>query len=351
MYSDGCILYKKKRKEIVRYLGILGISSYSCEVHGNVLGIVEVCFRLHRFWKKLGICELFFCLPYKKCNQTKTMSQTFHELFKNYEFKTKTCSPFETLVDNFCSVYNKMDGCEFEITPEMIHQWEDGFYRFTHDKSILSTGVKPELVHSINMFVANYVRGIRKGGVSHTWVTIDERPTITGRYTVSLNDGRLEMMRRHGKYHRVNMRVFCKDNNIPLGFRNPLDKLSTSFAKQTMFGMCKAMANLTPKTHAHAMLLCLKRGAPKLYAVNDVVSQFEDYLKLGDFTEQDFIDIMKSDQGALVLRLYCAWWVLTMNHVLANPETLTQVSSSGKRKPVDTTNVFVHRKAKRRRFY
>jgi len=35
MGSYGC---KKKRKEIVRYLGILGISIYSCEVHGNVLG-------------------------------------------------------------------------------------------------------------------------------------------------------------------------------------------------------------------------------------------------------------------------------------------------------------------------
>ena len=31
MGSYGC---KKKRKEIVRYLGILGISIYSCEVHG-----------------------------------------------------------------------------------------------------------------------------------------------------------------------------------------------------------------------------------------------------------------------------------------------------------------------------
>ena len=276
------------------------------------------------------------------------MSQTFHELFPNFEFKTKICSPFETLVGNFCLMYNKMEGRPFEITPKMIHRCEDG--------SILSTGVKPELVHSINMFVTNYVRGIRKGGVSHTWVDDEWETKLRQRWMEDqvpplLNDSRLEMMRRHGKCHRVNMRVFCKDNNIPLGFRNPLHKLSTSFAKQTMFEMSKAMANLTPKTHAHAMLLCLKRGAPKLYAVNDVVSQFEDYLKLGDFTEQDFIDIMKSDQGALVLRLYCAWWVLTMNHVLANPEALWQVSNSGKRKPVDTTNVFVHRKAKRRRFY
>jgi len=47
---------------------------------------------------------------------------------------------------------------------------------------------------------------------------------------------------------------------------------------------------------------------------------------------------------------YCTFCVLTMNHVLANPEALTPVSSSGKRKPIDNANVFVDRKAKRRRF-
>ena len=35
------MVLRKKRKEIVRYLGILGISIYTCEVHGNVLGIVS----------------------------------------------------------------------------------------------------------------------------------------------------------------------------------------------------------------------------------------------------------------------------------------------------------------------
>ena len=114
--------------------------------------------------------------------------------------------------------------------------------------------------------------------------------------------------------------------------------------------MCKQMGMLvTPKSNVQNMLLCLQRGAPRLYAVEDCVSQFESYLKF-DFTEQDFINIMKSDQGALVLRLYCCWWVLTMNHVLANPEALTQVSSTGKRKPINNANVFVDRKAKRRRF-
>ena len=281
------------------------------------------------------------------------MSQTFHEKFPNFEFKTKTCSPFERLIDKFCSMYNKKKGRPFEITPEMIHQCS---HIFTHDnqQSILSTGIKPELVHSMNMFVANYVRGIRKGGVSHTWVNIHERPTLHRRYAVSLNDGHLDMMKRYGKCtpsrNCFRMREFCKDNNIPWGcFRNPLRKLSTSFAKQTMFEMCKSMDMFcTPKSNAQNMLLCLKRAVPRFYAVEDCVSQFKGYLKF--FTEQDFVDIMKSDQGALVLRLYCAWWVLTMNHVLANPEALTPVSSSGKRKPIDNANVFVDRKAKRRRF-
>ena len=43
------------------------------------------------------------------------MSQTFHEKFPNFEFKTKTCSPFERLIDKFCSMYNKKKGRPFEI--------------------------------------------------------------------------------------------------------------------------------------------------------------------------------------------------------------------------------------------
>jgi hypothetical protein len=97
-------------------------------------------------------------------------------------------------------------------------------------------------------------------------------------------------------------------------------------AKQTMFEMCKQMDIFcTPKSNAQNMLLCLKRAVPRLYATEDVVSQFEGYLNF--FTEQDFIDIMKSDKGALVLRLYCVWWVLTINHVLANPETLFKIKA------------------------
>ena len=83
--------------------------------------------------------------------------------------------------------------------------------------------------------------------------------------------------------------------------------------------MCKQMDIFcTPKSNAQNMLLCLKRAVPRLYAT-------EGYLNF--FTEQDFIDIMKSDKGALVLRLYCVWWVLTINHVLANPETLFKIKA------------------------
>ena len=34
MGSYEMVIFCEKRKEIVRYLGILGISIYSCEVHG-----------------------------------------------------------------------------------------------------------------------------------------------------------------------------------------------------------------------------------------------------------------------------------------------------------------------------
>ena len=286
-------------------------------------------------------------------------------------------NPFETLVGNFCSMYNKKKGCPFEITPEMIHQCEETYHHAHCDK--------PSPIVDVHRFVQhfgnNYVKKCRsftlKKWGSATWIN---EPFGKGHdqnhYPLpkhQFNDCVLEDMRRRSQnlgrskgidlrcYHRnkCHHRGRCARSNVfkhlhqctILKQGEALRKLSTSFAKQTMFEMCKAMANLTPKTHAHAMLLCLKRGAPKLYAVNDVVSQFEDYLKLGDFTEQDFINIMKSDQGALILRLYCCWWVLTMNHVLANPEALTHVSSSGKRVPIDNANVFVDRKAKRRRFY
>ena len=81
-----------------------------------------------------------------------------------------------------------------------------------------------------------------------------------------------------------------------------------------MFEMCKAMADLTPQSHAQAMLICLKRTAPKLYAVNDVVSQLNNYVKLGEFTEDDFRDIMMSDKGMLIIRLYLSWWAIYCVH-------------------------------------
>ena len=338
-------------------------------MHGNVLGIVEVCFRLHRFWKKLGICELFFCLPYKKCNQTKTMSQTFHELFKNYEFKTKTCSPFETLVDNFCSMYNKKEGCPFEITPEMIHQCEET-YRHAHcDKPSPMVDVHRFVQHFGNNYVKKCGSFTLKKWGSATWIN---EPFGKGHdqnhYPLpkhQFNDCVLEDMRRRSyslgrskgiglhRYHQHECGGRCNHGRrqcTVLKQEEALRPLTFMNAKYTMFEMCKQMGMLcTPKSNVQNMLLCLRRGAPKLYAVEDCVSQFESYLKF-DFTEQDFINIMKSDQGALVLRLYCCWWILTMNHVLANTEALTHVSSLGKRVPIDNANVFVDRKAKRRRF-
>jgi hypothetical protein len=61
-------------------------------------------------------------------------------------------------------------------------------------------------------------------------------------------------------------------------------------------------------------IICLKRTAPKLYAVNDVVSKLNNYVKLGEFTEDDFRDIMMSDKGMLIIRLYLSWWAIYCVH-------------------------------------
>ena len=82
----------------------------------------------------------------------------------------------------------------------------------------------------------------------------------------------------------------------------------------------------------------LKRGAPKLYAVNDVVSQLNSYVKLGEFTEDDFRDIMMSDKGILVIRLYLSWWVIDCENFR---------STKRKRR----WNVFSRQRAKRRRAF
>ena len=256
-------------------------------------------------------------------------------------------SPFETLIGNFCSMYNKKVGCPFEITPEMIHQCEETYHH--------ARGDEPSPIVDVHRFAQhfgnNYVKKCRsftlKKWGSATWIN---EPFGSGHdqnhYPLpkhQFNDCVLENMRRRSF-------IFGSSKRIDLKQHDALRSLTIMNAKQTMFEMCKQMGMLvTPKSNVQNMLLCLQRGAPKLYAVEDCVSQFESYLKF-DFTEQDFINIMKSDQGALILRLYCAWWILTVNRVLANPEALTKVSSTGKRKPIDNANVFVDRKAKRRRF-
>ena len=285
-------------------------------------------------------------------------------------------NPFETLVDKFCSIYNNKEGLPFEITPEMIHKTEETY----HEARCNEPSPIVDVHRFVQHFGNNYVRKcglftLKKWG-SATWIN---EPFGKGHdqnyYPLpenKFNDCVLENMRiRSYSLGRVNKNVLhryhlqechhpgpCARSNV---FKNrymyqctilkqeeALQPLTFMNAKQTMFEMCKQMF-CTPKLNVQNMLLCLRRGAPKLYATEDVVLQFEGYLKL-DFTEQDFINIMKSDQGALVLRLYCCWWILTTNHALAKPETLTKVSSTGKRKPINNANVFVDRKAKRRRF-
>ena len=275
-------------------------------------------------------------------------------------------SPFETLIGNFCLMYNQKEGCPFEITPEMIHQCEETYHH--------ARGDEPSPIVDVHSFVQHCEKRrsftLKKWG-SATWIN-ESFGKVCGQNHNPLpkhqfNDCVLEDMRRRsyifGRCKRIDLYRYhqheCSDKNggrcnhgrqcTILKQEEALRSLTFTNAKQTMFEMCKSMDMFcTPKSNAQNMLLCLKRAVPRLYAVEDCVSQFKGYLKF--FTEQDFVDIMKSDQGALVLRLYCAWWVLTMNHVLANTEALTSVSSSGKRKPIDNANVFVDRKAKRRRF-
>ena len=252
-------------------------------------------------------------------------------------------NPFETLVGNFCSIYNKKEG-RFEINPEMIYQTEETYHHARCDEH--------SPIIDVHRFVQGFGNNYMKKWGSATWIndaTWINEPFGKGHdqnyYPLpenKFNDCVLKNM-------RIRSYSLGRNGNV-LHFVN---------AKHTMFEMCKQMF-CTPKLNVQNMLLCFKRGAPRLYAVKDVVLQFEGYLKL-DFTEQDFIKLMKSDQGALVLRLYCCWWILTTNHVLANPETLTKVSSTGKRKIIDNANqdanVFVHdvdtctcRRPKRRRF-
>ena len=192
-------------------------------------------------------------------------------------------NPFETLVEEFCSMYNKMEGCPFEITPKMI-------FNNCHDVPI---------AHRIGSFVKHLKK---KWGCCPSWA--NER-TYVGRGMWDLpllKNAVLEQM-------RVSYKVTGA---------NPTERIQYAHVPErelsNMFEMCKAMADLTPQSHAQAMLLCLKRTAPKLYAVNDVVSQLNNYVKLGEFTEDDFRDIMMSDKGMLIIRLYLSWWAIYCVH-------------------------------------
>ena len=213
-------------------------------------------------------------------------------------------NPFETLVGNFCSMYNKMKGCPFEITPKMI-------FNNCHDVPI---------AHRIGSFVKHLKK---KWGCCPSWA--NERIYVgRGMWDLPLlNNAVLEQMRVSYKVTGANPteRKYAHDSKRELS---------------RMFEMCKAMANLTPQSHAQAMLICLKRTAPKLYAVNDVVSQLNNYVKLGEFTEDDFRDIMMSDKGLLVIRLYLSWCAIHNDNF----------RSSKKRKRF--TNVFNHNPKRRR---
>ena len=216
-------------------------------------------------------------------------------------------NPFETLVGNFCSMYNKMKGCPFEITPKMI-------FNNCHDVPI---------AHRIGSFVKHLKK---KWGCCPSWA--NER-TYVGRGMWDLpllKNAVLEQM-------RVSYKVTGA---------NPTERIQYAHDSKRelsrMFEMCKAMADLTPQSHAQAMLICLKRTAPKLYAVNDVVSQLNNYVKLGEFTEDDFRDIMMSDKGMLVIRLYYSWWAIYCVHY-----------RSTKRKRCE--NVFSRQRVKRRRAF
>ena len=224
-------------------------------------------------------------------------------------------NPFETLVGNFCSMYNQK--CPFEITPKMI-------FNNCHDVPI---------AYRIGSFVKHLKK---KWRCCPSWA--NERI-----YVVNVSGRRMWDLPLLKNAVLEQMRVSCK---VTGARGKPIQFSLCNNGKQTMirmFEMCKAMADLTPQSHAQAMLLCLKRTAPKLYAVNDVVSQLNSYVKLGEFTDDDFRDIMMSDKGMLVIRLYYSWWTI-------NRDNFTQLSRSAKRKR-KCRNVFSRQRAKRRRAF
>ena len=226
--------------------------------------------------------------------RTATQYQTMSE-------STKTS--FETLVQEFCSMYNRMEERPFEITTEMI------FNNSYH----------------MHVVIGHFVSHIKKKwGCCPSWA--NER-RYGNNHLPLLKNAVLEQMRVSCKV------MYGKARGKPIQF-SLCNNMNHTMSN--MFEMCKAMADLTPQSHAQAMLLCLKRGAPKLYAVNDVVSQLNSYVKLGEFTEDDFRDIMMSDKGLLVIRLYLSWWAMDCENF-----------RSTKRKR--HWNVFSRQRVKRRR--
>ena len=237
-------------------------------------------------------------------HSTKTMSE--YELRTALQYQTlseSTKTSFETLVQEFCSMYNRMKKRPFEITTEMI------FNNSYH----------------MHVVIRRFVSHIKKKwGCCPSWAnerTYGQHPCLPLLKNAVLEQIRISCKVTGARGKQYQSYSLCKDMYGTMS---------------NMFGMCKAMADLTPQSHAQAMLLCLKRGAPKLYAVNDVVSQLNSYVKLGEFTEDDFRDIMMSDKGLLVIRLYLSWCAIHNDNF----------RSSKKRKRF--TNVFNHNPKRRR---
>ena len=134
-----------------------------------------------------------------------------------------TKTSFETLVQEFCLIHNRMEERPFEITTEMI--FNDSYH--------------------MHVVIGHFVSHIKKKwGCCPSWAN-DRR---YGNHLPLLKNAVLEQMR-----------VSCK---VTGARGKPIQFSLCNNGKQTMirmFEMCKAMADLTPQSHAQAMLLCLKR--------------------------------------------------------------------------------------------
>ena len=258
----------------------------------------------------------------KNNNSMNTMSlhlKFLNKTISEYELRTaiqyqtmseSTKTSFETLVQEFCLMYNRIKERPFEITTEMI------FNNSYH----------------MHVVIRRFVSHIKKKwGCCPSWAN-EGKYVGRGVWDLPLlKNAVLEQIR----VSRLPRRL-C-NNTVLERSRRLCNNMNGTMSN--MFEMCKAMADLTPHSHAQALLISLKRTAPKLYAVNDVVSQLNSYVKLGEFTEDDFRDIMMSDKGLLVIRLYLSWWAMDCENF----------RSTKKRKR--RGNVFSHQRAKRRRAF